>query len=70
MTAIIDGILTMLKDHWFWGATTIACLAWYSTITIYVAIRGAADIRGMLARLSSAENGSAPPSRDSTSTSR
>jgi len=52
MTAIIDGILTMLKDHWFWGATTIACLAWYSTITVYVAVRGAADIRNMLRKLS------------------
>ena len=51
MTAI-DGILTMLKDHWFWGATTIVCLAWYSTITIYVAIKGAADIRNMLRKLS------------------
>ena len=70
MTAVIDYILAMLKDHWFWGATTIACLTWYSTITIYVAIRGAADIRGMLRRLSSAEDGSAPPSRGSTSTSR
>ena len=58
MTAIIDGILTMLKDHWFWGATTIACLAWYSTITIYVAIKGAADIRNMLRRLSEGK----PPS--------
>jgi len=52
MTAIIDGILTMLKNHWFWGATTIACLAWYSTITIYIAIKGAIDIRSMLRRLS------------------
>ena len=52
MTAIIDGILTMLKNHWFWGATTIACLAWYSTITIYIAIKGIIDIRSMLRRLS------------------
>ncbi len=69
MTAVIDYIMTMLKEHWFWGATTIACLAWYSTITIYVAIRGAADIRNMLRRLSNGENTSAPPSRGSTSTS-
>ena len=52
MTAIIDGIRAMLTDHWFWGAVTIVCLAWYSTITVYVAIKGAADIRGMLRRLS------------------
>jgi hypothetical protein len=52
MTAILDGILTMLKNHWFWGATTLVCLAWYSTITVYVAIKGAVDIRDMLRRLS------------------
>jgi len=52
MTAIIDGILTMLKGHWFWGATTIVCLAWYSTVTVYVAIKGGRDIRNMLRRLS------------------
>lgn len=49
---MINGIINMLTDHWFWGALTIACLAWYSTITIYVAIKGAADIREMLRRLS------------------
>jgi len=52
MTTVIDTILTMLKDHWFWGATTIVCLAWYSTVTVYVAIKGTADIRSMLRRLS------------------
>lgn len=30
----------------------MACVAWYSTVTIYVAVKGAADIRSMLARLS------------------
>ncbi len=55
MKAVIDGVLTMLRDHWFWGATTIVCLVWYSTVTVYVAIRGAADIRGMLRRLSDGE---------------
>jgi hypothetical protein len=59
MTAITDGILAMLKDHWFWGATTIVCLAWYSTVTVYVAIRGAADIRSMLRRLSQGKPGTA-----------
>ena len=32
----------------FWWGMTIACVVWYSTITIYVAIRGAFDIRHML----------------------
>ena len=30
---------------------TVACVAWYSTVTVYVAIKGIADIRNMLARL-------------------
>jgi hypothetical protein len=37
--------------HWFWGFITIACLVWYSTVTIDVAIKGVKDIKGMLARL-------------------
>ncbi len=44
-------ILSMLKSHPFWGVLTIAVLAWYCTITIHVAIRGALDIREMLRRL-------------------
>lgn len=39
-------------EHWFWLGLTAACVAWYSTITIYVAIKGVADIKGMLKRLS------------------
>lgn len=35
----------------FWLLLTIACVAWYSVVTIYVAIKGAADIKSMLARL-------------------
>jgi hypothetical protein len=27
------------------------CVIWYSTITVYVAIKGASDIKNMLARL-------------------
>ena len=37
--------------HWFWFALTCACLLWYSTITVYVAIKGVLDIQGMLKRL-------------------
>jgi hypothetical protein len=40
-----------MSQHWFWGALTAACVIWYSTITIYVAIKGAKDIKNMLARL-------------------
>lgn len=53
---MIDGITNMLQNHWFWGLLTIACLVWYSTITIYVAIKGAGDIRDMLRRLAETKN--------------
>lgn len=41
----------MMGEHWFWFLLTAACVLWYSTITVYVAIRGAADIKHMLGRL-------------------
>jgi len=41
-----------MSEHWFWGLLTVACVIWYSTVTVYVAIAGAADIRHMLRRLS------------------
>ena len=40
-----------MGEHWFWWLLTAACMVWYSTITVYVAIRGAADIKQMLRRL-------------------
>jgi hypothetical protein len=41
----------MMGEHWFWWLLTAACVLWYSTITVYVAIRGAVDIKHMFARL-------------------
>jgi hypothetical protein len=35
----------------FWFLMTIAVLVWYSTITIYVAIRGTFDVKHMLRSL-------------------
>ncbi len=35
----------------FWLVMTIACLVWYSTITVYVAVRGSFDIQKMLDEL-------------------
>ncbi len=55
MAAIVDGVISMLKDHWFWGAVTLVCLTWYSTVTIYVAIKGARDIQNMLRRFSDSQ---------------
>lgn len=40
-----------MHEHWFWWVATMACVLWYSSITVYVAIRGAMDIKGMLRRL-------------------
>lgn len=37
--------------EWFWWSMMSACVLWYSAITLYVAIKGAGDIRGMLSRL-------------------
>ena len=35
----------------FWWLVLMVCLAWYGTVTVYVAVRGASDIKHMLARL-------------------
>jgi hypothetical protein len=41
--------------RWFWGLLTIAVLAWYGTITVYIAYRGVFDIRQMLRELANRE---------------
>jgi hypothetical protein len=41
----------LIGEHFLWWLLTMACVVWYSTITVYVAIRGAADIREMLTHL-------------------
>ena len=40
-----------IAGHPIWWTLMAACLVWYSTITIYVAIRGSSDIKQMLRRL-------------------
>ncbi|HOH29610.1 MAG TPA: hypothetical protein PLC40_08045 [Candidatus Hydrogenedentes bacterium] len=37
--------------HWFWSLLALACLLWYATVAVVVAIKGALDIFGMLSRL-------------------
>lgn len=44
----------------FWFILTVACLVWYSTITVYVAIRAVWDIRNMLARLQATQDEQPP----------
>jgi hypothetical protein len=46
----------MIAEHPFWWILVMACVAWYSTITIYVAIRGAADIKTMLTSLANSDH--------------
>jgi hypothetical protein len=38
-------------EHWFWLGLITACLVWYSTVTVYVAVKGIFDIQRMLDRL-------------------
>lgn len=49
--------IAMLNNHPFWGLITLAVLVWYSSVTVYVAIRGAVDIKHMLRRLASQRDG-------------
>ena len=44
-------LLEMLQRRWFWGALTLIVLLWYSTVTVYVAVKGIGDIRSMLRTL-------------------
>lgn len=40
----------------FWQMIVLAVIIWYSTVTIYVGIRGAFDIKHMLKRLEDIKN--------------
>lgn len=46
----------MIYEHWFWFGITAACVIWYSTITVYVAIRGFGDIKSMLKKLKGSQS--------------
>ncbi len=39
------------NGHLFWWLLAWACVVWYSSVTVYVAWRGLADIRRMLRQL-------------------
>ena len=41
----------MISARTFWWLLSWACVAWYSTLTIYVSVRGVSDIKKMLGRL-------------------
>lgn len=44
-------MMNAIGEHWFWWLITAAVMIWYSTITVYVAIKGVTDIRTMLSHL-------------------
>lgn len=54
-----------MAQHPFWFALTWACVVWYTTVTVYVAIRGGSDVRSMLRRLE-AGNETPPDAPNST----
>jgi len=56
--------ISTIIDHWFWIGIVVAVIVWYSTITVYVTVKGAKDIKSMFARLS---NQSAASSSDAPS---
>lgn len=40
----------------FWWLLTISSVVWYSTVTVYISVRGVQDIRQMLGRLKSQQD--------------
>jgi hypothetical protein len=54
----------MIAEHFFWWLLTMACVVWYSTITIYVAVKGFVDIKEMLTRIEKKQ--AASPRGDAT----
>ncbi len=50
--------------HWFWLLLTTACIGWYLFVTLYVAVKGFADIRSMLDHLQESVAGDAAAPSD------
>ena len=47
--------ISAITEHWFWLIIIVAVIVWYSTITVYVTVKGAKDIKSMFARLKAAD---------------
>lgn len=41
----------MSHGHEFWWLLVWACVAWYATVTVYIAVKGTLDVKEMLERL-------------------
>jgi hypothetical protein len=54
----------MSHRHPVWLLLVSACVAWYSTITLYVSVKGSLDIRQMLRDLRQRGNRSHSADRD------
>ena len=46
-----DGYVEDIMQHWFWLGLSVSAVGWYLAVTVYVAIRGAKDIKQMFRRL-------------------
>ncbi len=64
LLGMLDKLRDMLSNHPFWALLTLAVLVWYSSITIYVGIRGALDIKHMLRNLADQQRDSAQSPED------
>ena len=40
-----------MLEHWFWLLVTVACVVWYMTVTVFVAVKGFSDIKTMFASM-------------------
>ena len=49
--------MELVQSHPFWFVLAVGCVAWYSTITVYVAIKGVKDIKTMLRNLAKSHGG-------------
>ena len=56
----------MTHGHSLWFWLVWACVIWYSTITVYVSLKGVLDIRNMLTNLKAGAEQSHPIKPDST----
>jgi hypothetical protein len=45
----------------FWWLLMIAVVVWYSTVTIYIAVRGTLDVQHMLRALGEKQSGESGP---------
>lgn len=50
---LLTRVVVVEMYYWFWGILVFATLFWYSTVTVFVAFKGFADIRVMLGSLNS-----------------